>query len=531
MREVERLREVRLRLEERRRDIEKGLATLARLGILAETAEARAVFMGVSRALGTDSEEAGDIVDSIEEGVKAICTLPVRTILDPLHRAVRDLCRTLSKEAKLSVVGAEVSLDRRVLEVLKGPLVHLVRNALDHGLETPEERMRRGKHREGALVIRVEQQGNMVFIEVADDGGGLNPERIREVALKKNLLPAAKLQTMDAAQLHQLIFFSGFSTSAQVTETSGRGVGLDAVRTQVQALQGHIDVQSVPGQGTRFILTLPAELGSSPVLVVRVGEQQLGLPMLAVETVTAVKRDQLRIGRTQMKLEYREQLVALQDLGALMALRQPEVPQDGQPICLLQSQGQRLALAVDEVVGYSELVIRALPKELREIPCYQGASTLARGDLLMILRTDWLVNSERRTAAPLTATRRALVVDDSLTARALHRTMLEAGGYAVHAVSNAKQALDQLRRAAYDVVVCDIGMEEMDGFAFTAELRAQPDTRGMPVILVSARDSDQDRQAGLAAGADGFLSKRDCASGRLLAEVSSVISRRRGASA
>jgi chemotaxis protein histidine kinase CheA len=529
--EVERLREVRLRIDERRRELDKALQQLERLGIQAETAEARAVLLGLRRALGADGEEAADIVVSMEDGLKAISTMPVRTVLEPLRRAVRDICKATGKLAKLSVVGAEVSLDRRVLEQLRGPLVHLVRNAVDHGLELPDVREARGKHREGALVIRVEQQGNMLFIEVSDDGAGLDLEGIREAALRRALVPAEELGNMTAQQLQQLVFRPGFSTKAEATEFSGRGVGLDVVRNQIQALQGHVEVQSLPGQGARFVLTLPAELGSSPVLVVRCGEHQFGLPMVAVESSRGAKAADLRIGRSKVQLAYREQLIALQDLGALLGLRQPEAPAEGAPLLILQSQGKRLALSVDEVLGDKELVIRPLPVEVRELAPYQGAATLARGELVLILRPDWLVSVERRAESGLSGTRRALVVDDSLTARALHRTALEAGGYLVHTASNARQALEQLRHSAYDAMICDIGMDEMDGYELTAAVRQRAETDSMPILLVSARDSDTDRQRGTAVGADGFLTKKDCVSGRLLSEVSAVIARRKGASA
>ncbi|MGZ6124302.1 MAG: hybrid sensor histidine kinase/response regulator [Myxococcales bacterium] len=527
--EVERLREVRLRLEERRRELDKALHQLDRLGIQAETAEARAILLGVRRSLGADGEEAADIVVSMEEGLKAISTMPVRTVIEPLRRAIRDLCKATGKEARLSVAGAEVSLDRRVLEQLRGPLVHLVRNAVDHGLEMPDVREAAGKHREGALTIRVEQQGNMLFVEVADDGAGLDVEQIREAALRRGLVPAEELANMSVPQLHQLVFRPGFSTRVEATEYSGRGVGLDVVRNQIQALQGQAEVQSVPGQGARFVLTLPADLGSSPVLVVRCGEHELGLPMAAVESSRAARSKDLRAGRTRVQLEHREQLLPVQDLGALLGLRQPEVPQDGQPLLIVQSQGRRLALSVDEVVGDKELVIRPLPVEVRDLAAYQGAATLARGELVLILRPDWLAQTDRRADSGLGGTRRALVVDDSLTARALHRTALETGGYLVHTASNARQALEQLRHSAYDVMVCDIGMDEMDGFELTATVRQRPETDAMPILLVSARDSDGDRQRGLAVGADGFLTKKDCVSGRLLSEVSLVVARRKGA--
>ncbi|HEX9603312.1 MAG TPA: response regulator [Myxococcales bacterium] len=525
--EVERLREVRLRLEERRRELERGLSQLARLGILAQTAEVRALLMGIQRALSADGEEAGDIVASMEDELKAICTLPVRTVLEPLRRSVRDLCRQSGKLARLSIVGGEVSLDRRVLESLRGPLVHLVRNAVDHGLELPDVREARGKHREGIVVVRVEQQGNMLFIEVSDDGNGLDLALIRQSARDLSIVPGAELDAMTPAQLHQLIFRNGFSTRRTVTEVSGRGVGMDVVRSQIQALQGHIEVHSTPGQGSRFTLTLPAELGSSPVLVVRCGEHDLGVPMSAVETSLLARSGELRVARTRVQLSHREHLITVQDLGTLLGLRQPEVPHDGQPLLVLQSQGRRVALAVDEVIGDRELVIRPLPPEVRDLAAYQGAATLARGELVLIVRPDWLSGFEKRDAS-LTGTRRALVVDDSLTARALHRTALEAAGYSVHTASSGRQALEQLRHSSYDVLVSDIGMDEMDGFELTLEARRRHELEAMPIILVSARDSDADRQRGASSGADGFLSKKDCASGRLIAEVQAVIARRQG---
>ena len=528
--EVERLREVRLRIDERRRELARALAALEALGktrLASETAETRAFLMGLGRSLKSDAEETADVITSMEEQLRAISSVPVRTVLDPLRRAVRDLCRSSGKLARLSVVGAEVSLDRRVLEQLRGPLVHLVRNAVDHGLELPEVREATGKDREGALTIRVEQQGNMLFVEVADDGAGIDLPRLTQVALERGVATADELASMGPAQLHQLIFRPGFSTRSEVSEVSGRGVGLDVVRNQVQALRGHVEVQSLPGQGTRFLLTLPAELGSSPVLAVRCGEHQLGLPMMAVESSRLARPADLRVGRTLVQLVHREQLVPVQDLGAVMGLRQPEPPWDGQPLLVLHWQGARIAFSVDEVLGDRDLVIRPLPREVRDLPAYQGAATLARGELMLILRPDWLVNLERRGAAGLAGTRRALVVDDSLTARASHRTTLEAGGFVVHTAGSGLQALEQLRHSTYDVMVCDIGMEEMDGFQLATTVRQRRESDTMPILLVSARESDADRQRGAAAGGDGFLTKQECVSGRLLSEVSAAIARRK----
>ncbi|ABF88344.1 chemotaxis sensor histidine kinase/response regulator [Myxococcus xanthus DK 1622] len=524
MREVERLREVRLRVEERGRELERVAVLLAKQGLLAETAEARTALSGTARSLRTDGEETSDIVDALEDGLKAITTRPVRTILDPLQRMVRDLSRQLGKEARLSVVGAEVSLDRRLLEKLQGSLVHLLRNAVDHGLELPADRERAGKHHEGALTLRVEQQGNLLYLEASDDGAGIDVEVVRRLAEQRGVVTAEETVRLNENQLRDLIFRSGFSTRTDVTDTSGRGVGLDAVRASVEALQGRIEVASTPGQGTRFMLTLPTDLGSSPVLVVRVLEQLVGLPMLAVEATQLARAESLRLGKRRAHLEYQGQLLSVVDLGARLGLRALAPPAEGQPLLIVQSGGKRVALVVDAVVGDRDLVIRPLPSEVRDVPAWQGAATLSRGELLLICRPDWLVTET--VQVQVSAQRRALVVDDSLTARALHRAMLEAGGFTVHLAASGARALDRLQSDTYDVVICDLDMEEMDGIQLIAKLRERPETASLPVILVSAHDSSVARERGLKAGADGYLSKRECAAGRLLAEVLDVMSRR-----
>jgi two-component system chemotaxis sensor kinase CheA len=487
-------------------------------------------LVAISRALQVDGEEIGEVVDSLEHGIKTICTLPLRTIGEPLHRAVRDLCRSTGKEAALSIVGGELSIDRRILERLRGPLVHLIRNALDHAFEPPSVRMQRGKHRAGALVIRVEQQGNMVFVEVADDGSGIDCARVREVAAQRGLFSREELSSMSPAQVMRIIFEPGFSTRAQVSDTSGRGVGMDVVLSEVQALGGTVDVQSTLGQGTRFVLVLPADLGSCPILLVRCGEHQFGVPVVAVERIVAARRNLVRSSASGLKLEYCEELLQLRDLGNLMGLREPELPSDGQPILIVQAQGQRAAIAVDEVIGDREQVIHPLPGELKSIAAaYQGASIQGFGELLLVLRSEWIVQSSHQAAPEIRSLRRALVVDDSVTARAMHRAVLEAGGYTVHAVGSARGALEQLRHSAYDVIVCDVAMQDMDGLALTKQLRSRPDTSSIPIMLVSMNDADDQRQSGLAAGADGFLSKKDCVSGRLLAEITRVVSRKQAA--
>jgi two-component system, chemotaxis family, sensor kinase CheA len=259
--------------------------------------------------------------------------------------------------------------------------------------------------------------------------------------------------------------------------------------------------------------------------VVRAGDQELGIPLAAVERVVSATRHAIVSGAVTTELQYGDRRIALSDLATILALRQPSHPVVGQPAIVIQSQGARHAILVDEVIGDLDLVIRPLPPEVRDIAAFQGAATTSRGELLLILRPTWLVSLEVAEARAV-GDRRALVVDDSLTARALHRAMLEAGGFRVHVVSSAEQALEWMGRGRYDVVVCDFAMASMDGIAFTLAVRSSGQLQGTPIVLVSARDESGVRERAIEAGADAFLSKAECAAGRLLAEVSQVVARR-----
>ena len=521
LRELERLRELRLGLEGRRREID---LDLSRREAQADAVRLRTSLQRLGLCFTRHAEEAGDILESMESSLKAVSTLPIRVVVEPMQRSVRDLCKQLGKEARLSMVGGEISVDKGVLEALRGPLVHLVRNAVDHGLERPHVRERKGKHRAGLIVIRAAQRGNMLALEVSDDGAGIDAERVRAAALRQGTLSGPELQAMAPEAVLQLIFLPGLSTREQVTDISGRGVGLDVVMSEVRRLRGQVEVRSSRGGGTRFLLTLPIGYGSSPLLMVRCGELRAALPSVNVETLMRGRPELIQRAAGGTDLRYRDELVPLEDLGAVLGLREPLPPERSQPVMVVHAQGRRRAFLVDEIEGERDLLIRPLPPLLSGLPHYEGAITTTDGGLAMVLRSDWLVS--RAGTSAQAARPRALVVDDSLTARALHRNVLEAGGYLVHAAASGEEALGLLAGARYDVIICDIGMEPMDGLTFTATVRALPGSQGTPVVLVTGQEGEEVRARGAAAGADGYVSKRDCSAGRLLAEVSAVLSRR-----
>ena len=542
-RDVERLRELRLRLDDRLADLDTALADAGAELVALEGGELkrdhrtrrllslREHFAGVRRSLISDGEEAADVVESLEDGVKAICTLPVRSILDPLHRVVRDLCRASGKRASLSVVGGDVAIDRRLLEGLRNLLIQLVRNAVDHGVELPEVRTDAGKHAVAALVVRVEPQGNLLFLEVADDGIGLRTDAIRAAAVAARMLTSDEAAALTAAEVHGLVFRHGLSTRTQVSLTSGRGVGLDLVDTEVRALRGRIDVVSVAGQGTRFLLHVPVELGSSSLLLVRCGEQQLGIPMHAVEGVIRLLPSVLRGSRRAPSVDHRGALLPLVDLAALLDLRPAAPPESSARLLIFASDGRRRALVVDEVIGDRELVVRPLPRELQTLVAYQGAAVLAKGDLVLVLRPDWLASQEPAAASQA---RRVLIVDDSLTARAIHRSVLQAGGFIVHTAASVERGEEQLRRSRYDVVVCDLVFGDAarapggarDGLSLLTSLRAVGRDRGALFVMVSMSRDEVRRKRAHELGVGAWLTKDECKDGRLVDEIKRLLGAR-----
>jgi two-component system chemotaxis sensor kinase CheA len=526
-REIEHLRDLQLRIDARARELARVLETAESLLEGPRLRPLRARLADLRGGLAGDAEETAEVIAALDDGVKRICTLPVRAVLDPLHRAVRDLCRASGRRARLSIIGGDAVLDRRLLDALRGPLVQLVRNAVDHGVEPPEARRAAAKDPEAQIVITVAQQGNLVFIIVADDGAGIDRAAVGAAAVARGLVTRELLAAMSEPEVDRLVFLPGLSTRAEVSEVSGRGVGLDVVLEEVRALDGWIDVQTTPGQGTRFTIHMPMEIGSSWLLVVGAGGGQYGVPLGAIETLVAAREAAMRVSRRHMLLEHQEALIPIVDLGWLLGVRERKAPAAGQPLLILQAEGRRIALAVDQVAGEQDLVVRALPPELRALPEWQGAATLARGDFLLVLRPEWMVRQDAR--AEQVVTRRVLVADDSVTARALHRSVLESGGYTVHAVPSGEQALQQLSDTVYDVVISDVTMAPggLDGIELLARIRATPMLARLPVILVSVAEDRELRARALALGADAYLTKKECASGRLLGEVAVVLSRRR----
>jgi len=466
---------------------------------------------------------------AVREDLRALRMVPAALALEPLRRAVRDVASRLRREVELSLVGGEVRLDRRILDELKTPLLHMVRNAVDHGIEDPAARRAAGKRPEAALEVRVEQRGSRIAVVVSDDGAGLSLERIREAAVRRGIATPDAAARMGRDEVVRLVFRPGFSTAAAVTEVSGRGVGLDVVQDTVTRLQGSVDVAFTPGQGTRFTLDLPLTLAAETGVLFHVGGELAALPAEAVERVlrlvpedlgTVAGRSTVRVGEDQVPYASLAHVLGLSPAaGAAPRSR-------AQTALLLSLGGRRMALAVDSVLGEQELVVATLGRRVSRVAHLAGASVLDDGRVVGVLNPAEILRRaqpaeperEKGVAKP-----RIVVADDSLTTRSAMKAILEIAGFTVLPAADGEEALSLLRQVRCHLVVSDIQMPRLDGLGLTRRLKADPELSGIPVILVTSLEAADDRLAGLQAGADGYLVKREVERGKLLELVRQLL--------
>ncbi|MBN1210638.1 MAG: response regulator [Myxococcaceae bacterium] len=477
-----------------------------------------------------EGEQLNLVAQVVRDDLRDLRMVPALQVLEPLRRTVREVASRLSKKVDLFIAGGDVRLDRRILDALKDPLQHLVRNAIDHGIEPTEARRAAGKSETGRLWVRVESRGTRIAVVVEDDGGGLSPAKVRATAVKRGLLTAEAAAKLADAQAARLIFQPGFSTRDKVTETSGRGVGLDVVLATAQRLQGAVDVSYTEGQGTRFTIDLPLTLASALGLLVRVGTSVLAVPSDMVERVFRLAPDDVGTvaGRVVARVEG-EQLIFLSLAEAVGLPRLPLALEAGkmQTVMLLTLGKERVLYAIDEVVGQQEVVVRSLGPHLKGVAHLAGAAVLDDGRLVPVLNAPELLRAAspntRGIAAGEIRRPRILVCDDSLTTRFAMKSLLEIAGYPVVTASDGEEAWEVLERTPCQLVVSDWQMPRLDGVGLTRRIRAHATLNRTPVILVTSLDSPEERAEGLDAGADGYLVKREVERGMLLQLVRQLL--------
>ena len=449
----------------------------------------------------------------LQRNLMLIRMVPFANISERLHRVVRQTCKELNKKAKLELRGDEVELDRSVLDKMTAPLEHMLRNAIAHGLENPQQRERMGKPPTGVICLSLRQEGNEVIFECSDDGAGINLARLRQKAVELGMPPLD--ENASDEQVMQLIFTSGLTTATEVTEISGRGIGMDVVRSEITALGGRIEVSSKRGKGTRFISHLPLTLMTTQALLVRAGQAVYAIPSGMVEQVQQVKPAALKGIYRQGRVEWKGKPYPLHYLPRLLGNEEcvPESHPYNQ-VLLLHSGEQRLAVHVDDLIGNQEMVVRNLGPQLAHLPGIAGATVLGNGSVVLVLNPAQLqripgVSKTAKAVAvePTPAPPLVMVVDDSLTVRKITSRLLVRAGYHVATAKDGVDALEQLGEISPAVMLLDIEMPRMDGFELTKHLRRDPRTQHLPIIMITSRTAEKHRDHAHELGVKVYLGK------------------------
>jgi len=485
------------------------------------------------RQLEADARRAAQVTGDLQDDVRRARMLPVATVFRTFSRMVRDLARDGGKEVTLTLAGSETEVDRSVLEQIKDPLTHLLRNCVDHGMEAPELRVEVGKPSSGTISLTAHARGDALVIVVADDGAGIDLDLVRRAAVKSGVLSPAAAAALSDRQAMSLIFRSGLSTSPIITDLSGRGVGLDVVREAVERLHGSVEVDSRTGEGTTFTLSLPLSVSTMDCLLIHIGGQTFALPVSSVERIIRAGADDIERAEGLDIVRVDGSPVALARLSDLLGLDAAPVghdPGSRRPVIIVGSQDRRMALLVDDLTRTHEVVIKTLPEPLSRVRHIGGATILGSGEVAMLLSAADLMSSIEQGGRPPVDAAGAdgepssiLVVEDSITTRTLEKNILEAAGYRVGVAADGAEAWGLLQKNGYGLVVSDIEMPEVDGFELVARIRSDPRHRDLPVVLVTSRGSREDRERGIQAGADAYIVKGAFDQDRLLETIRRLI--------
>jgi two-component system, chemotaxis family, sensor kinase CheA len=509
---------------------------LERLGVLANRLRNR---------LYEDTARLELIAEELASGIRILRLLPLSTIFNLFPRTVRDLSKREGKEVKLVIEGGETTADKRILEEMKDPLMHMIRNAIDHGIETVEEREMIGKNRVASLRIKGYNTSGNIIIEVADDGRGLDLERIKKTAIKRNICTLEQLELMTENQVQSLIFAPGFSTRIFVTEISGRGVGLDVVRTNVEALKGTIQVDSLPGKGCTFRLQLSTSLATANVLIVVVEDINYALPVEFVEKAKLVSHSDIFAIEGKETILLNGQPLSVAHLRDLLELNNREWMQKNRewrqetwsevnrktpkellgsnsakmPCIILKVGEERLGLFVDALIDEQDVVIKPQSQLLKRVRNVSGATILDTGEVCMVLNPHDLIKSVRKQVLSRsvsgvrsqieTPNRKQVILlaEDSIATRTQEKRILEGAGYEVVTAVDGLDAFNKLKTRDFDAVISDVQMPNLDGLGLTMKIRQQKQYSELPIILVTSLASDEDRKKGADAGANAYIPK------------------------
>ncbi len=470
-----------------------------------------------------DNARLETVANDLESGIRNLRVVPLSQIFNLFPRMVRDLGKQLQKKIDFQIQGGDIAVDKKILESIKDPLTHIIRNAIDHGLETPEERIAAGKIGTASLTLKGYQNGNNIVIESIDDGKGLDVAKIRATALRRCGYTEAELDNMSEAQIQALIFAPGFSTRTEVSEISGRGVGLDVVRANVERLKGSIQVDSVPGEGCKFQITLPTSLSTTQVLLVEVNDTSYALPIDFIDKMMLVnKTDIFQVDGTPT-ISWNNQALSVVWLTDLLRLPSQESNSlNGRkiPCVIVKVDSERLGIFVDGFFDQQNIILKPQSKLLKKVPNIAGATILSEGNVCMVLNPKDLLltattgsTKARERTQILTQVQvkpKVLLVEDSPPIRVQVKRILEGAGYDVTTAVNGLEGFKTVRAGkAFDAVISDVEMPHLSGLEMTARIREYSEYEELPIILVTTLAKEADKRRGAEAGANAYLTKGD----------------------
>ena len=489
--------------------------------------EAYGIFSGVIRDLTGVTERMDLLTENMQDEMMKVRMLPVAYLFNAFPRAMRDLAQQKGKEMDLLIEGQETQLDKAILDEMKVPLMHLLRNAVDHGIEAPEERKKQNKPSGGKIRLSAGQEGSQVVIAVTDDGRGIDVAKVKEIAVAKGLVSKDHIQSMVDEQVFQLLFAPGFSTSEEVTDISGRGVGLDVVRETVIRLKGMVEVTSDPSRGTSFIIRLPLTLAITESLLAMAGSDIYAIPVDSVIETVRISLDDLKTVETRDVITVRGHILPVVKLHDIFGLPAKGILEKKFfPVLVVQSVEKRIGILVDELLGRQEIISKNMGDPLKRVKHISGATILGSGRVVMILDVPSIIHSAeggvvrqsapKPKAAPGKKKKTILLAEDTLTTAMLEKNILESVGYAVVIARDGMEALEKASQEKFDLVITDVLMPRIDGFELVARLRKEKNYKEVPIIIVTTRESDEDKRKGMESGANAYLLKSDFTSEGLL---------------
>ncbi|HJX85645.1 MAG TPA: hybrid sensor histidine kinase/response regulator, partial [Candidatus Angelobacter sp.] len=505
--------------------------------ISADISEVLSQLDGFVRRVDADIDEFTKLAHRLQDEITQARMVPIGNLYTRLSRTVRDAAKAVNKKIDLTLAGAETELDNNIIQQISDPLIHLTRNAVAHGIEREGERYDLGKSDHGNIAVRAYHRGNHIYIEVEDDGRGIDYERVRKTAIENGLVGAEAATELTDRDLLDFLFHPGFSTAPRMSELAGRGVGLDVVRSNLAQLNGEIEVETEKGQGTRFTLKVPLTLIISQALFVRCGELMFALPLAFVEEIRRLREQDIEEVGGKLLTKVRDVVTEIVRLDSALGLV-PIQPINGYyRMVIVNVAGRQVGLVVEDVVRKDEIVIKSLGEYLRNLKMFPGATIAPDGSLILLIDLNRLVAGEAIERRPLMTTANAarifapgaeavahgaippeaievvpdekvvVLVDDSISVRKFVGRMLEKAGYRVKLASDGLEALEIVTQVRCDLVVTDLEMPRTNGYELLSHIRQSPETRNIPVMVVTSRAGAKHRDRAIKDGAAAFLTK------------------------